>query len=353
MALFYRQIFRFSLWVIGFLLILVSLYWLEDPYRDFTSLPNGDKVRVYLSPTDIATKKLLLKVAEPNSFIFGSSRSRQINCCYLQTRFSDSKFFHYSTHGENIFGICRKLEILDSMNFVLKNAFIFLETDGSFDVQTAKNFQDHYLFTGEEKPEYLIRHFFESFKYLSLRDRYDFFMSKADGVSVNPYDTLTNDYGHQCVRLKWKFCGPQVTEKEFSVIRKNLMGTKQLEKDTNNIRKPVIDQRGLKALKRIKEILVKHSTNYYIVLLPLYSKETTNPQDSGHLASLFGSAYYDFTGSNFITRNPDLYPDKLHFDYRVGRVLVDSVIKLQRISLLQGEDSYKKTMNSNTNMKIK
>jgi len=80
----------------------------------------------------------------------------------------------------------------------------------------------------------------------------------------------------------------------------------------------------------IKELFRKNSTNYYIIITPLYDQEKFNKTDLALLKNTFDGKLYDFSGQNKYTESEYNYPDKKHFLPYISKEIADSVLALKQ-----------------------
>ena len=160
--------FSFSIPLFLLLLIPITIYIKRDVYSDFSPKENYSWKYSFQQLGDLSTKKLLTSTIDYNSFILGSSRTTSIYGCYLQTKIPNSIFFHYANWNETIGGIYRKLNLLDSLGYDLKNVVICLDTDHTFAFTGRPHYYDHYLLTDIPRRKYLISHFQQFFSHVSV-----------------------------------------------------------------------------------------------------------------------------------------------------------------------------------------
>ena len=324
------------LFIISFPLLLAYsfltyLYFKRDPYFDFGTYKNYSWKYVYQSLGDLSTKKLLISKKKYNSFIFGSSRTAGLYACYLQKKIKNSIFFHYANWSETIGGICAKMELLDSLGYKLDNIFIYIDDDYTFAYSGYCNAGfDHYLLTKENKYSYYFNHF-KSFVF----PPYDIdkikillgYQSNSDIIPFKEYDLETNDL-HLCTDsliINYGNCNMEKSHiKKIDSLKK--CGFLYKRSVTQKYNEKQISLNEEQILRKIKALLDKHKSKYYIVITPLYDQFKLDTSDIQFLNKLFGKNVYDFSGINNITNNEYNYPDRKHFLPYISKIIVDSIV---------------------------
>lgn len=285
--------------------------------------------------SDLATKKLINSTNEYNSFIFGSSRSASVYACYLDTILPNSSFFHYASWNESIGGICNKLELIDSLGYSIDNVIIYIDTDCTFKDNGECNVSDHYLITKVKKSEYLVKHFNCYYKNLSLDKIKILFGLKVSGNIFPNWnsDLITNDPNHYCndpnvildyskIQNSSNFIHRMDSLRKIGFLYKRPINQKYYE---DHISEAEID-----ILFHMLKIFKKHSTQYFIVISPLYDQIKLSAKDQNILLKIFKSRLFDFSGINSYTNNDYNYPDNRHFQPYISKCILDSIITAQK-----------------------
>lgn len=305
----------------------------SDPYMDFGKKENYSWKFFFQQLGDIATKKLINSSTQYNSFIFGSSRTTSLYACYLNKILPNSNFFHYGNWNETIGGIYNKLLLIDSLGYSIDNVVIYLDTDYTFQGEGKCNISDHYLVTGQNRTDYLITHFNIFYKNLTL-DKIKILL----GLNVDERiytnwesDLNTNDPNHNCNNPEIISTYSKIeNDNEFVHKIDSLKNTGFLyERPLSQQYKEIIqisDSEKLLLLK-LKDLFNKHSTNYYLVITPLYDQYKFNINDQDLVNKMFGDRVYDFSGINWMTSNEYNYPDRKHFQPYISKYMIDSIIK--------------------------
>jgi hypothetical protein len=325
-----------NIFFFGILLIVVLpptlLYVERDVYEDFGYHKNYSWKYNFQGLGDIATKKLLQSSKPYNSFIFGSSRSAELYACYLNKKIDHSCFFHYANWFETIGGIYAKLRLLDSLKYNIDNVVIYLDTDGTtFKDEGRISPTEHYLLTNQSRANYCFTHYKMFFSALTLDKMKILLGLKVTGMVFPNWesDPITNDHRHICSDRILEEYGK--TEMDQAYVRKidSLKRIGVLFKRSNLTYKNKERQISFseeKVLLKIKGLLKKHNTNYYIVITPLYDQMKFDCIDMQILGSIFGRNLYDFSGVNEITNNEYNYLDGLHFRPCISKQMIDSIL---------------------------
>lgn len=315
------------------LVLVTAGYIISDPYQDmsFHQLHAFD-VQM-LSRGDISTKTYLRNQPKYHydSFIFGSSRSTAHTASewsnYLP---KNSVPFSYGAWNECVEGIARKMNLIDSIQGHIKNAFFVFDLDYSFAV--GKITGDFYLINRTSKFNYYLDHYINylhdpnlmltSIDYRIFHKQRPY-MNGFVGMTPNDWNPVNNDF--------------EVNSE--SKIKADSVGYYQ-----NTLSKfydrPVIQQYSpvkiknpqLLSLHQIMSLLKKHKTSYKVVISPLYNQLKLNPVDRDVLNTVFGKEnIYDYSGINVITQNKFNYGfDVVHYRKKVGNFIFKEVYGVGR-----------------------
>ena len=331
MKRFIIKTFLFSLFPAAIIAAALILYFNADVYEDFGKHQNYSWTYHFQQLGDIATKKLLHSNKKYNSFIFGSSRTIGVYACYLQTKIPNSIFFHYGNFQESIGGIYEKLKLIDSLGYSIDNAIIYFDTDFTFLKDGNCRPSDHYLLNHQSKMHYRIGHIETFFSVIDL-NKLKILVGQKPDEDIFPNwhsDLYTNDCNHQCSDSIIKSYSNVLNSKEF--IRKmdslKLIGFLHKRPDKQTFSDDQISIAELQYLIGIKKIFEKHSTNFKIIITPLYNQIKFSSNDMKILTQNFNGHLYDFSGINAITENIYNYPDRSHFQPYISKNILDSVLK--------------------------
>jgi hypothetical protein len=331
MKIFVKKILIFFLIGLTPVLILSFGYIYYDPFKVLKSysdysypfvVPNRD----YISTENFYNNNNKYNY---NSFIFGSSRTLGFRPNSWAEYLPDgASTFMFDASGETVYGIYTKLKFLDSIHNNIDNVLIVLCRDVSFN--NSLNLNGHLFIkdprtTGESKfyfqlaffKAYLSTHFLYSFYSYTFSKHFEPFMAGYIENRKITYDTITNE-------INILDQEEEISKKANDYYRKRMevFYKRPLIECTDSLQR--IDNHYSLMLSGIKNILEKNSTNYKVVLSPLYEQIKFNEADFAILKKIFGKHLYDFSGKNFFTDSISNYYEASHFRPFVG----DSIFKL-------------------------
>jgi hypothetical protein len=327
---FILRFFSFFSFPILIITFIIFLYIKLDVYLDFGYHKNYSWKYHFQQLGDISTKKILKSSINYNSFIFGSSRTVDVYACYLQKKIKNSRFFHYANWGETIGGIYAKLKLLDSLGYRLDNIIIYFDTDHTFANDGKCQSSDHYLLTHENKYKYFYIHFRSFFSSLDY-DKIKILLGYKVNGKIFPNwesDIVTNDSRHTCSDILLNNYGVKKSGKIFFTKIDSLKkcGFLYQRNKFQKFKEKQISLYEKNILIKIKDILEKHKSKYYIVITPLYDQLKFNTSDMQIIDKIFDKNVYDFSGINYITNNVYNYPDRGHFQAYISKNIIDSII---------------------------
>jgi hypothetical protein len=307
-------------------------YIKADPYRDFGVKEDYSWKYSFQPLGDLSTKKLLSSNNKYNSFIFGSSRSVSLYACYLNKIFPNSLFFHYANWGEKIEGIKNKLELLDTLGYNIDNAIIYLDADNTFLGDGKCGDTDHYLVTKQKRSEAILSHFKSFYKHIDS-DKMKILLGYKyiEGQPCWNSDPLTNDAKHQCNdHILSDYAkidrSDSLIVKIDSLIEAGILYIRPTEQ---TFFENQISDSEKEILNKIKEILNKHSANYYVVITPLYDQKKFSLEDQTIMHEIFGERLFDFSGINRFTNDQYNFPDRMHFQPYISKCIIDSIMQME------------------------
>lgn len=345
MKKFFQNILKFIAFPVLVFLITVVPYILADPYMDFGERENYTWKYNFQNLGDLATKKLIRSNTEYNSFIFGSSRSISLYACYLDKIIPNSSFFHYANWAETIAGIKSKLEFLDKSGYTIDNAVIYLDADLTFRDEGTNPNIGHYLVLNKSRNTYLTEHFKGYYKNLSL-DRVKILLGREVEGEIFPNwhsDPITNDSKHQCKDLDIftdyanMYKSDSLRAMMDSLAKTGFLYSRPKEQQFYENQ---ISKSEKEILININKILKKHSTNYHVVITPIYDQTKFSKEDQAILNEIFGEKLYDFSGINSCTNNIYNYlPDRKHFQPYISKYMIDSILQQKTTALSYGKEN--------------
>lgn len=305
-------------------------YLVFDPFKVLRTYDDFSYPDVLPNRDYISTEMFLnnYKKYKYNSFVFGSSRTLAFKPeSWIRNLPEGSNPYVFDASGESIYGINRKIKLIDQLGVKIDNALIILCSDVSF--QRSANHQGHLYIkhpkvSGEYSYEfhkafleaYSNPTFLLSFYDYKLTGEFKPYMLDYLENRKITYDTLNNKMTIQDQNDELALNKEAYYEKRGAIFYhrpENLYIDTLIQ----------INSAHKKLLFEIKEILVKHKTDYKVLISPLYDQIKFNAEDQIILASYFGERLYDFSGKNEITEEQTNYYETSHYRPIVG----DSILK--------------------------
>jgi hypothetical protein len=325
---FFKRLFLFSS---PFVLLLV-VYIISDPFKVLYKYENynGDTY-IYKNRDFISTEMYLKnsKIYIYDSFIFGSSTvvayPPSIWGKYINTK---NNIFTFDAAGENIVGIWSKIKYIHNAHHPIKNALIIMDTEITFSKFNNRGhiFMKHYKIY----PSSRFNFHFESFKsFINLK----FLIALAHyKISKHFYSYMTNvlddrSFYYDLVSNEEHFVGPinelKTDSINYYLRRKGLFITRGNNPPEINSQ---IDEDHIQMLKEINEIFTNDSTNFKIVITPLYNQVAFNKNDLRILQKTFGeNNVSDFSGINKYTEAMSNFYDNNHCKKYVGDEILNRI----------------------------
>jgi hypothetical protein len=332
-----KFIFKILVFFMPFLLLTV-LYFVLDPFKVlykydsyFNSSVNGV---VFLNTNYVSTANFdnHYEKFRYNSFIFGNSRGWFFEVSDWRKHIGRQPAYHFTTGGESLYAIHKKVLYLDEKGVDLKNALLVLDHEvlvqdgpknghlGIMAPQLEDNqnwFQFHlaslkgffnisflyayidFMVSGEVKT------YMERNRLLDNRPfRYNY---KTNQISFAHYERLisNNDY---------------YTDERMKVF---------YEREDNPSYSPVsIAENQKRMLLEILLVFEKHKTNFKIVISPVYSQERLAKEDMAYLKSMFGSKHvFNFSGKNSFTEDYKNYYESNHYRPHVAEEMLNIIYR--------------------------
>ncbi len=327
---FLRKLLIFSIPILLYIIIVLSL----DIFKIFKDYDNYYDQDITTLNRSLVSTKIYLKHKDSikyNSFIFGSSRSQAFKTPQWTKYLPDDAVpFHYDAHSEDLYGIFKKIEFLDSIGANIDHTLIVIDRETL--AGTSKRLE-HLLINPLEFGDVTKLQFYGSYIKANLNPRFilaytDFKFFKTyrsymkNYVRIDKYpDTFTpvfNDsYYGLAKEIKEDSLGYYKRLKQKGVFykrpRPSITTLKKTEKE-------------VALLSSIKAILNKHNTNYKIVISPLYDQIPMEKEQLALLYSIFGKEnIYNFSGVNSLTSSISNYFESSHYKPKVANTILDSI----------------------------
>jgi hypothetical protein len=333
MKKFAARLLFFSIPFIFYGIIIAWISW-NDPFKIFrkhnsfysNSIVDLNREYVCLQLFNNNSKKI-----KYNSFIFGSSRSLAYKIPEWKKHLDNSSIgFHFDATGEGIYGIFNKLNYLKKNKIKIKNALLILDYST---LTTTENRKGH---LSVSPPELSGESRFSYYKeYLSATADLNFIKEYFQYSLFNKYNANNN---YIFSNLKDNVKSNDITGDVFFESEKKILHDKKgyYSKKINegvfydrkvivNNEKPISSEERY-LLKKICEVLKSESTNYKIVISPLYNQKGLSGERMNLLISIFGKKNVsDFSGKNKFTNSIYNYYESSHYRPKVANEIMDIV----------------------------
>lgn len=313
---------------------LILYYVIMDPFRVVSRYDN------YYHDTNVSLNRDFVSVNnylniypkyKPNAFIFGNSRTIFYKASLWQRYYCDSlRVYHFDASGEDLYGMSGKIEWLDKRADRIEYALLMLDPD-SFNVNVSKPAP---LFNRPIQIDPQVSFLDQQWAFFKSFLRPKFFIAYTDWTlfkTVRPYmkevlDMRQFDYERSTNEISYNQVDSIIlvnpdhyyTEQRMDVF---------YPRDTTTVRyaQPLIKTEQRERLSKIKAIFDKHSTNYRVVIHPLYNLLKLDSVDMDVVVEIFGAdKVYDFSGHNDWTNDYRNFYENSHYRSNIS----DSVLRV-------------------------
>lgn len=320
------------------IILLLIGYALLDPLKVLYKYDTYSIDEINLNRDYISTETLLNNYTKEgyNSFILGSSHAMGYNPESWKTYLGDqANVFSYDAYSETLFGIYKKMMLLDSLQIPINNVLILIDTD------------KHFFLTNKGDGAYLYR---KSPILLgnSFCERASFQLGHLGGY-MHPQFFIPY-YIHHFTGISNSLVQSKQSKRVMEIkYPENWLNSPNLEEQIKNnpdyfhsswfyertgneeIQDVQISENQKKMFEGIKRILIKNNTDYKIIINPLYNQLKINDEDTITLNRIFGESHvYDFSGKNSLTEPRQNYYDRFHFRPGVGDSIMNIIYKNKR-----------------------
>lgn len=318
-------------------LIVVIVYAVLDPFKvikTYNPIFLGNVEGEVMTSRDYVGTVTLLNNYQQipyNSFVFGNSRSLVFGVDdWKQHLSTGSNCFHYNAPSEALYALTKKVEFIDKKGLQIANALLVL--DYGILVKDVPN-SGHLFMMSPQLVDYdnivdFHRTYFKAFLTPEFLKAYiDFKLTRkikpymVDNHLLNSarrkYNDITNevrmDYFEDLIKK-----GKYYTPKRMSDFQK---------RDSIAVSYPETIKGSQKVLlKTIYDVLVKHATNYKIIISPTYDQKKIHEKDLEYLKGLFGEQrVFDFSGKNKYTEDYHNYYEEIHYRPHVAKEIMDEI----------------------------
>lgn len=334
-----RSIFSISLKLVVFIMpffLLISIVLILDPlkvFRDYDDYYKDNFVNINRELICLKLYDKNSKFLKYDSYIFGSSRSHAFRVeNWLKFLPSDASGFHFDANGESIYGIYNKMRYIDETGGSIKNALIVLDY---FTLTATKN-REGFLFISppqlSKEPSY--KFYVEQIKPV-LDIKYtvgylDYYIFKKyrcymegyfnDIKNINISNNNTGDL---------YYYKDKIIDKDPIAYYSKMINSGVFYDRSRIIYKPVrVDESEINLVNNIKKLLIKHNTNYKIVISPCYDQVRLGYDHLKLLTDFFGNNVYDYSGVNKYTNSVYNYYEDEHYRPHVANEIMRTIYSL-------------------------
>ena len=317
------------------LLAIVALYVCTDPFKvlyHYDHFRTKDGILHIGMNLEYENMEMFLKnypVYKYDSYIFGSSRSRNYRVSEWERHISSKACFHFDAATESVYGVERKVNFLHKRGVQMKNVLFIIDSSllGETSNQKDHIHRKHPLLSGESNLNFQLL-FFKDFVDIRFIIAYVRLLI-THKVTDTRNDFLTNVAYHyeEASNEEQKPIIDAIIEKDKNAyyVPKEGMFFKR-DNTIQHYSMPVIGAKQKALLCSIKKIFDEDNTNYRIVISPLYDQKKLDSSDVSYLKALFGSdKVFDFSGINDITQSMYHYYDESHYRPEIATQILDSI----------------------------
>jgi hypothetical protein len=315
-------------------LFLLLIYLITDPFKVIYNYDNYYEDTYVYKNRDFISTEMYLKNSKKivyDSFIFGSSTALflppSVWRCHIST---SNEIFSFDASMENIVGIWSKIKYINNTNHKIKNALLVFDAGLTFSKFTNKGhiFMKHYKVFPSSKINFHLESFmsFLNFNFLVVfihfkisNHLYPYMVGTLDNRLVYN-DLVTNEEYFDKINYELRTDSLNYYKKHKEIFKSRNCNPCIINSQIN--------AEHILMLEEIKEIFIKDSTEFRIVITPLYNQIAFNKSDLNILHTIFGERYvFDFSGINKYTKEESNYYDQTHFKKFVGVDLLNEIYK--------------------------
>ena len=267
-----------------------------------------------------------------DSFIFGSSRSQAFKAVDWEKHLpATSKAFHFDASGEGVFGVQTKISYIDEIGDNLNNVLIIFDEEM---LQIDHNTKGYFVISPPNLSKEPVLEYYSEFVMAGLD--IPFIVGYLDYSLFGTYRPYMKK---RISRVKYQhrgdpingdiFYGNDLHIKEDSVGYYQNLIQKGVFYDRTKAKKNTfrpLSELAISQLRTIKSVFDKHSTDYSIVISPLYDQAPFDEEKELILHQIFGEEnIYNFSGKNELTEPIHHYYENSHYRPKVARRIMDII----------------------------
>ena len=339
------KVFLLKLGVILLLPItFVAVYFINDPFKVLyhydTYIKSGKPYFIFIDK-DVTTTRTFLnnyKKYKYDSYIFGNSRSCNFWISDWEKYINSDKCFHFDGSCESLYAIGKNVSFIRKHGIRIKNALFILDNDI---LSKVENNPGHiYIMdpavSGESKWAFQATYFKAYADPQFFKDYVSYLVHHA----LNPAYEVPRNSNSLCIARDVRQYEPITNEVHFVGFEQQIASNMDsfynaradlfFGRDTSKqyYFEPVIGDTQRSILNGIAKELAEDSTDFRIVISPLYNQVKLNTKDLDILYAIFGKErVFDFSGKNAITDDVHNYYESYHYRPSVAKMILDSMYK--------------------------
>jgi hypothetical protein len=322
------------------LIVILFFYGITDPFKVLWSYDSyyvsGQPSFVALNRDFVSTETFLRyrQVYHYDSFIFGNSRSIFYQVGDWSKHIGPRPSFHFDASGESLYGIWRKVRLLDSLGTPLGHALLILDAGTLSQVgnATAHLFVKHPLLSNQSRLGFQLIFVKTFFDRRFLHACLDFRWSKRVKpymLSDNLLDNRPMDYDLESNELSFGQYEDLIRTNPtaYYQARANIFYARPAGPQTSP---PVVGDVQRQMLNDMVAVFRRRQTDYRVVISPLYDQKHLNPADVQALQQSLGADHvYDYSGVNALTESTTNYYETSHYRPHVARFIMSQIYSLR------------------------
>jgi hypothetical protein len=316
------------------LLLWFAAYVVLDPFQVIRPLRHdGSPTRVVRNKSSYSTSVYLDQLgARPHdSFIFGNSRTLAFRAADWEQHLpAGSNILLFDGHGESLYGMHAKVELIHRNGGPLRNALVLICPGKTF--KPMKDADTH-LHIAHPAVSGLGRFRYHRV-FLQAWGADQFFIKYLDMILFGTY----RSYMEGAIRNREEVdFDPRTAERIMPIeaeiaadpngyYARNDSIFRRTDSTSTRYAPRSIGPEHEAALRRMRSIFDEHGTDHHIVISPLYDQLALDRTDLALLKEVFGrERVHDHSGVNAITLDRRNYLEASHYRSHVGRMIMQAI----------------------------
>jgi hypothetical protein len=315
---------------------LVVLYFILDPFKvlykyDFYFNHSVNGV-VFLNTNYVSTANFDNHYDDNQytSFIFGNSRGWFYKIIDWKKHIGNEPAYHFTTGGESLYAIHKKVLYLDTKGVDIKNALLVLDheilvqdepKDGHLGIMAPQleDYQNWFQFHLASLKGFFNISFFYAYIDFIISGKVKRYMERNRLLDDRPFS-----YNYKTNQISFNYYEKLISENRYYTDERMKIF---YERENKILYSPVsIEEKQKRMLLEILLVFEKQETDYKIILSPVYSQEQLAKEDVAYLELLFGDQnVFNFMGRNRFTEDYRNYYEKDHYRPHVAKEILDIV----------------------------